>query len=174
MVSLFLNRETNMFSSQFLFFALISSHFTAPLPYHEDVSRNEDFCVGFEVFTAVVMTSRAFWDITQCSLAKVKRRSRGIFRLHLHDWRTGQARNQREAVRRQFWEKPNSKLFFFPVLHRASDNMSVGTRACCSPIVHLYPLSAKFFFTSPPPVILTGHVNSIERNKPCLKIVSNH
>jgi hypothetical protein len=66
MVSLFLgfNREANLFflTSVSLLYPHLS-HFTAPLPYHEDVSQNEDFYVGFEVFTAVAMTNCTFWNI---------------------------------------------------------------------------------------------------------------
>jgi hypothetical protein len=38
--------------------------------------------VGFEVFTAVVMKSIAFWDIMPSSPLKVKRRFGGTYRLH--------------------------------------------------------------------------------------------
>jgi hypothetical protein len=31
------------------------------------LDRNRDFCVGFEVLTAVVMKSIIFWDVTPCS-----------------------------------------------------------------------------------------------------------
>jgi hypothetical protein len=39
--------------------------------------------VGFEVFTAVVMKSIIFWDVTPCSLLRFNRRFRGTYRLHL-------------------------------------------------------------------------------------------
>jgi hypothetical protein len=56
--------------------------------------------VGSEVRTAVVMKSSVFWDITPCSLLKVndsKERVASIFRVEDYV----QARNQREAVRKQ-------------------------------------------------------------------------
>jgi hypothetical protein len=40
--------------------------------------------VGFEVFTAVVMKSINFWDMTSRSPLGVNRRFRGTYRLHLH------------------------------------------------------------------------------------------
>jgi hypothetical protein len=49
--------------------------------------------VGFEVFTAVVVKSSVFWDITSCSLLKVNRRfgeTRG-FRLHNRGIRQGRS-----------------------------------------------------------------------------------
>jgi hypothetical protein len=39
--------------------------------------------VGFEVFTAVVMKTIIFWDVTPCSLLRCKRRFGGTYRLHL-------------------------------------------------------------------------------------------
>jgi hypothetical protein len=43
----------------------------------------QDFFVGFEVLTAVVMKSNIFWDVTKCRPLKVKRRFGGTYRLHL-------------------------------------------------------------------------------------------
>jgi hypothetical protein len=42
-----------------------------------------DTHVGLEVFTAVVMNSSIFWDITLCSLLIANQRFGGICRLHL-------------------------------------------------------------------------------------------
>jgi hypothetical protein len=39
--------------------------------------------IGFEVFTAVVIKSNIFWDITPCGPLKVNRRFGGTYRLHL-------------------------------------------------------------------------------------------
>jgi hypothetical protein len=39
--------------------------------------------VGFEVFTALVMKSIIFWDMTQCSQLSFNRRFGGTYRLHL-------------------------------------------------------------------------------------------
>jgi hypothetical protein len=39
--------------------------------------------VGVEVFTAVVMKSITFWDMTPCSLLSANRRFGGTYRLHL-------------------------------------------------------------------------------------------
>jgi hypothetical protein len=39
--------------------------------------------IGFEVFTAVVLKSIFFWDMTPCSLQSCTRRFRGTYRLHL-------------------------------------------------------------------------------------------
>jgi hypothetical protein len=39
--------------------------------------------VGFEVFTAVVIKSTVFWDITPCSPLKVNRRFGGTYSLYL-------------------------------------------------------------------------------------------
>jgi hypothetical protein len=40
-------------------------------------------CVGFEVFTAVVMKSTIFRDMTPCSLLSCNRRFGGTYCLHL-------------------------------------------------------------------------------------------
>jgi hypothetical protein len=53
--------------------------------------------VGFEVFTAVVMKSIIFWDMTPCSLLSVNRRFGGTYRLHL------------QGRRNKFGKKPASK-----------------------------------------------------------------
>jgi hypothetical protein len=47
------------------------------------------------------MKSSIFWDTTQCSPLKVKRRFREICRLHLQGKRISQARNQHDAGNRQ-------------------------------------------------------------------------
>jgi hypothetical protein len=62
--------------------------------------------VGFEVFTAVVMKSIIFWDMTPCSPMSFNRRFGGTYRLHLQG-------------RRNRFSKPVSKqvarrLFFDP------------------------------------------------------------
>jgi hypothetical protein len=51
----------------------------------------------FEVLTAVVMKSSAFWDTTSCSPMKFNRRFGGTCRLHFQGRRISQARNQRES-----------------------------------------------------------------------------
>jgi hypothetical protein len=50
-----------------------------PQTGNEKYSRN----VGFEVFTAVVMKSIIFWDMTPCSPFSCTRRFGGTYRLHL-------------------------------------------------------------------------------------------
>jgi hypothetical protein len=52
--------------------------------------------VGFEVFTAVVMKSTIFWDITPCNPLEVNPRFGETYRLHLQGRRVRQARNQSE------------------------------------------------------------------------------
>jgi hypothetical protein len=47
-------------------------------------AENVEFSVvGFDVFTAVIMKSSVFWDITLCSPLKVNRRFGETYRLHL-------------------------------------------------------------------------------------------
>jgi hypothetical protein len=41
------------------------------------------YFLGFEAFTAVVMKSIIFWDVTPCSLLSCNRRFGGTYRLHL-------------------------------------------------------------------------------------------
>jgi hypothetical protein len=55
---------------------------------------NQDFVVGFEVLTAVVMKSSIFWNIRPCSPSKVNRCFDGTCRLHLQTQRISRARNQ--------------------------------------------------------------------------------
>jgi hypothetical protein len=43
---------------------------------------NNNYFVGFEIFTAVVMKSIIFWDMTPCSLLSCNRRFGGTYRLH--------------------------------------------------------------------------------------------
>jgi hypothetical protein len=45
------------------------------------------YVVGFEVFTAVVMKSIIFWDMTPCSPLSFNRRFGRTYRLHLQDIR---------------------------------------------------------------------------------------
>jgi hypothetical protein len=52
--------------------------------------------VGFEVFTAVVMKSIIFWDVTPCSLLRCNRRFGETYRLYLQG-------------RRKFQQEPASK-----------------------------------------------------------------
>jgi hypothetical protein len=54
--------------------------------------------VQFEVFTAVVMKSSTFWDITPYSPLKVNRRFGRIYRLHLQGIIISQARDLCEAI----------------------------------------------------------------------------
>jgi hypothetical protein len=54
--------------------------------------------LGFEVFTAVIMNSSVFLDITPCSPLTVNRRFGAIYRHHLQGRKLSQARNQREAA----------------------------------------------------------------------------
>jgi hypothetical protein len=49
----------------------------------EMVANIESKYIPFKVFTAVVMKSTIFWDITPCSLLSVNRRFGGTYRLHL-------------------------------------------------------------------------------------------
>jgi hypothetical protein len=48
---------------------------------------------GFQGFTAVVRKSSIFWDITPCSLVKVKRCIEGTHRLYLHGGKVSKARD---------------------------------------------------------------------------------
>jgi hypothetical protein len=66
----------------------------------KDVEENEKH-TGFELFTAVVMKSPIFWDISACSPFKVDRRFGGIFRLHLEGRRKSKERNQHKAGGKQ-------------------------------------------------------------------------
>jgi hypothetical protein len=50
--------------------------------------------VGFEVFTAVVMKSIIFWDMTPCSLLSCNGRFGGTYRLHLQGRRNNFSKNQ--------------------------------------------------------------------------------
>jgi hypothetical protein len=48
-----------------------------------DSASNNIICVGFEVFTAVVMKRIIFWDMMPCSPLSCARRFGGTYRLHL-------------------------------------------------------------------------------------------
>jgi hypothetical protein len=53
--------------------------------------------VGFEVFTAVVMKSIIFWDMTPCSPLSFNRRFGGTSRLHLQGRRNRFSKTSKEA-----------------------------------------------------------------------------
>jgi hypothetical protein len=63
--------------------------------FHRPSSRST--CLGFEVFTAVVMKSIIFWDVTPCSLLRYNRRFGGTYRLHLQ----GPRKFQQEPASKQ-------------------------------------------------------------------------
>jgi hypothetical protein len=63
--------------------------------------------VGFEVFTAVVMKSIIFWDMTPCSPFSVNHRFGGTYRLHLRV----------EISLKLASCKENCKLFFYLAVH---------------------------------------------------------
>jgi hypothetical protein len=58
---------------------------------------NTLFLVGFEVFTAVVMKSIIFWDMTQCSPSSFNRRFGEAYRLHLQGRRNKFSKNQQAS-----------------------------------------------------------------------------
>jgi hypothetical protein len=57
--------------------------------------------VAFEVFTAVVMKSIIFWDMTPCSPLSCNRRFGGTYRLHLQGRRIILAKTSRQAGSKQ-------------------------------------------------------------------------
>jgi hypothetical protein len=57
--------------------------------------------IGFEVLTAVIVTSSGFWDVTPCNLLKVNRCFVGTCHPHIWGREISQARNQREAGSKQ-------------------------------------------------------------------------
>jgi hypothetical protein len=59
--------------------------------------------VGFEVFTAVVMKSIIFWDVTPCSLLSCNRRFGRIYRLHLQGRRNNFSKNQQVSRWQAIW-----------------------------------------------------------------------
>jgi hypothetical protein len=65
--------------------------------------------VGFEVFTAVVMKSIIFWDMTPCSLLSFNRLFGGTYHLHLQGRRNKFSKNQ-QRWRRYFTSKRRLKL----------------------------------------------------------------
>jgi hypothetical protein len=65
-------------------------------------TNNNSENVGFEVFTAVVMKSAIFWDITPGSPFKVKRYFGGIFLPHLQGRKRSRARYQLRTADSRF------------------------------------------------------------------------
>jgi hypothetical protein len=55
------------------------------------------WCLGFEVFTAMVMKSSLFWEMMSCSPMKVNWCFGGTCHFHIQGWRVSQARNQHDA-----------------------------------------------------------------------------
>jgi hypothetical protein len=62
-----------------------------------DIWQRMQYCVGFEIFTVVVLKSSVFRDTMLCIMLKVNWRFRGICHLHLAGRRISRARNQRES-----------------------------------------------------------------------------
>jgi hypothetical protein len=72
--------------------SFVNDTYTSSISYYQhSMSRNsnqewqqtETICVGFEVFTAVVMKSIIFWDTMPCIPLSFNRRFGGTYRLHL-------------------------------------------------------------------------------------------
>jgi hypothetical protein len=61
----------------------------------------EPVALGSEVLKAVVMKDYVFWEITPRIALKVKRRSGGICRLHVHGQGISQARERHDAGSKQ-------------------------------------------------------------------------
>jgi hypothetical protein len=68
------------------------------------------YLVGFEVFTAVVMKSIIFWDMTPCILLSCNRRFGGTYRLHLQGRRNNVSKNQQVRLRRYVLPKRRLQL----------------------------------------------------------------
>jgi hypothetical protein len=64
-------------------------------------------CVGFEVFTAVVMKSTIFWDTTPCSPLSVNGRFGGTYRLHHQN-------RKNKLSKKPAWNVANSAFYFAP------------------------------------------------------------
>jgi hypothetical protein len=74
---------------------MFSTGFTAP-----EIIKQNRLCVGFEVFTAVVIKSPVFWGIRLCSPLKVSRRSGyvfSIFRVEIISHARSQCESKRQA-----------------------------------------------------------------------------
>jgi hypothetical protein len=70
-------------------------------------SANREFLVGFEILTAVVITSSFFWDIMPYSPLKVNGRVGGTCHIHL------QVRSQHEEYRKQSLLGPGDGGYIF-------------------------------------------------------------
>jgi hypothetical protein len=57
--------------------------------------KQDTYCAGFEIPTAVVMKRTIFWDITPCNPLKVNRRFEGTYPLHLQGRIISRAKSQR-------------------------------------------------------------------------------
>jgi hypothetical protein len=78
-----------------------------PLLYITAIHTKENI-VGFEVFTAVVMKSIFFWDMTPCSPLSFNRRFGGIYRLHVRSRRNKFSKN-RQASR---WQVSSYRKYY--------------------------------------------------------------
>jgi hypothetical protein len=91
-------------SSQFLNSAPLPTGKEQQYPLGDSQKRNIDSPVGFEIFTAVVLKSTIFWDMTLCSPLSFNRRFGGTYRLHL------------QGRRNKFSKKPVNKQVGGPCL----------------------------------------------------------
>jgi hypothetical protein len=69
--------------------------------------------VEFEVFTAVVMKSIIFWDVTPCSLLSCNRRFGGTYRLHIHGRRNNFRRTSKQSSKLLLCNANNSTVCFY-------------------------------------------------------------
>jgi hypothetical protein len=77
-------------------------HYTFRSPQISFLEKSIGKFVPFEVFTAVVMKSIVFWNMTPCSPLSVNRRFGGTYRLHL------------QGRRNKFSNKPPSEQVAAP------------------------------------------------------------
>jgi hypothetical protein len=68
-----------------------------PSPSYSRKPQHEMSYVGFEVFTAVVMKSIIFWDMTPCNPLSFNRRFGRTYRLHLQGQRNRFSKTSKQA-----------------------------------------------------------------------------
>jgi hypothetical protein len=67
--------------------------------------------VGFEAFTAVVMKSIIFWDMTPCSPLSFNRRFGGTYRLHLQGRRNKFSKKSADKQNTMLAGKPDIYIY---------------------------------------------------------------
>jgi hypothetical protein len=120
------------------------------------LNKSPSLHVGFEVFTAVVMKSIIFWDVTPCSLLRCNRRFGGTYRIHLQG-------------RRKFCLPPAYLLVLAEIFFDPEDGGDMFLRNVCCISTHYTASHPRRWYASSPPLQFIKNTSDV---KPCHLLAS--